>query len=801
MRKGIVILIFMLIIGAAVFFMAKYKESKPNVTEPINDTVNLGNGTDERVKNAIEQLKVNRKEAKLINKSDKSNKKIELIFEGLPNSQIANEILALLKEHNTKASFFISGIQAAEDTETVKSIFNAGHSIGNYTLKAEKNMQDLSESSLIYDFARTNSILYNIIGSEIKLIKCNTTKYTKNILEVSNALKLDKVFDTRFVVDINSFKSLDQAQGYVDKLKKGSIISIKVNELIDKSEYEDLKKDEKPSEDKKPQNNIDKKPSNSIINIVKWLLTAIDSTNYKEMYEELRVANNGEKAVPISQLKTVQRAVSFMFYDIGIEKENIELNALLDTLSNLSARATFFVTAKEIENNQNAIESILESGHDLGIAVLPNSIYDYYEAMNQIISGKNLLKEKFKYDTDLVIQAWSELKDETLEAVSASKMKIVVQDFLATKHDVKIDDIKQAIIDTFPANIKALKRGENLLFKLNYYENKEFLGKFVYGLAVQKTTYPIVSIKEILNNTSYHYSYPVPEEKILSSIKNKIYKGQLPKSNKEAMDIVHDRYIGNIFINDSNKLPGFSDEEIQKIDKTGRIMNDDNAVFLSFDDWGSDIAIDNILYVLRKHNVKASFLVRTNYVESNPSLLRAIALDGHDIASHTHNHLTLSNYTDDDEVYTTLTDKQAKILEDDIVKSFEVLKSIVGDISIKGTPALQTYFRPPTLAVSKAGLFSVFDCGYDYSISGDFSTGDYQASSVDGLLDLLNNGYYSESGHKLLGIQSGSIIVMHMSDDSKYTARALDIYLTQNEQKKDDDPTKFKFARLSDYLK
>ena len=41
---------------------------------------------------------------------------------------------------------------------------------------------------------------------------------------------------------------------------------------------------------------------------------------------------------------------------------------------------------------------------------------------------------------------------------------------------------------------------------------------------------------------------------------------------------------------------------------------------------------------------------------------------------------------------------------------------------------------------------------------------------------------------------------MHMTSGAKYTARALDIMLTENEKRKDDDPLKFYVGRLGDYL-
>ena len=42
--------------------------------------------------------------------------------------------------------------------------------------------------------------------------------------------------------------------------------------------------------------------------------------------------------------------------------------------------------------------------------------------------------------------------------------------------------------------------------------------------------------------------------------------------------------------------------------------------------------------------------------------------------------------------------------------------------------------------------------------------------------------------------------MMHMTTDAKFTPYALDVILTANEKKSDNDPTKFKVGLLSDYL-
>ena len=79
------------------------------------------------------------------------------------------------------------------------------------------------------------------------------------------------------------------------------------------------------------------------------------------------------------------------------------------------------------------------------------------------------------------------------------------------------------------------------------------------------------------------------------------------------------------------------------------------------------------------------------------------------------------------------------------------------------------------------------------------STHDYEAKSVKELKGKLDHGVVREG--KLEPLKPGSVVVMHMQDDSKYTAEAVDLFLTENEKKSDDDPTKYKFAKLSDYLK
>jgi peptidoglycan/xylan/chitin deacetylase (PgdA/CDA1 family) len=110
----------------------------------------------------------------------------------------------------------------------------------------------------------------------------------------------------------------------------------------------------------------------------------------------------------------------------------------------------------------------------------------------------------------------------------------------------------------------------------------------------------------------------------------------------------------------------------------------------------------------------------TENVDKNPNLLRAIAADDHEIASHSDSHVPLA--TSKKGAYHNLTAKETAAMRKDLAKSYQKLNKYVGDVQVGGKKALSLDFRPPTLEVSKKGLEAAFDVGFQYGVSGDVST-------------------------------------------------------------------------------
>ena len=86
---------------------------------------------------------------------DKPN--VSLMFNVYENTEIVEGIVDLLNERGVKATFFVGGCWADDNSETLKKIVGSGHEIGNHgyfhkdhkTLDYEKNKEEIYTTELI----------------------------------------------------------------------------------------------------------------------------------------------------------------------------------------------------------------------------------------------------------------------------------------------------------------------------------------------------------------------------------------------------------------------------------------------------------------------------------------------------------------------------------------------------------------------------------------------------------------------------------------------------------------------------
>lgn len=106
-------------------------------------------------------------------------------------------------------------------------------------------------------------------------------------------------------------------------------------------------------------------------------------------------------------------------------------------------------------------------------------------------------------------------------------------------------------------------------------------------------------------------------------------------------------------------------------------------IALTFDDGPSATTTPQVLDILKKYNVKATFFILGQNVSGNENLLQRIVAEGHEVASHTWDHANL----------VSLSDEQVR---QEMRKTQEVIKNVIGQEP--------TMMRPPYGAVNRSAM-------------------------------------------------------------------------------------------------
>lgn len=669
--------------------------------------------------------------------------KAGLMFYGVCSQKTEEEILSALEQANLNAALFLTAEQAAENQQMVCHFIDAGHEVGVLNDSAAT-----SPTAMVEKLALAGTAIQSYSGVQPTSILM-LEPVDGELPYAAAAAFYEQIYEASQTIDPNRITTQAAADELVSGLYRGQLLAVKLTD-------------------------------SSTAQGVAYLCTAIDAANLNRQTSLLLSQSDAQPEEAVKSIYTIQRAVSFTFSGMGTREE---LDGVLDALSNVQGRGIFFLSREDLETYPQQAQLILDQGHTLGL-LAPNT-GTAEEILEQLLAGEEILRHQLGITGDIPAQSDAGNPGEALlTAAQAGGYPLLSYDLLATRQeDARQTDALAVLEDLLPAQKGFLRRGEIVHFYLGLYQNSDsMLADLVYTMATQRNLYDICPAMEILSSTDSLYVYPVPEEEILPEVKDKIYPGQLDDADIETLS---SRYIGADWVDRASVLPGFTNNEIGQIDTKGTIPNAGNRIFLTFDDWGTDETLTKLLDVLAKHDAKATFFVRTNFIAGNPNLLRAIAAEGHAIGSHTNSHFPLSNSTESATRYTSLTQEQVADLQEDLVTSYRALQSIVGDMQVDGQSPLCRIFRPPTLAMSREGLEAVLDCGFTYIVSGSYSTQDYNAKSAQELFNRLKSN-----------TKDGAVFIMHMSDHSIYTAEAVDLYLTYLET----HPRGYQACRLTDVL-
>lgn len=178
---------------------------------------------------------------------------------------------------------------------------------------------------------------------------------------------------------------------------------------------------------------------------------------------------------------------------------------------------------------------------------------------------------------------------------------------------------------------------------------------------------------------------------------------------------------------------------------------DKKYLAITFDDGPHPKETDEVLDVLKKHDVKATFFIAGKHANWYSKPLIRASKEGHEIGNHTFNHPDISNLSNNQ-------------LEKEILKCEEII--------VKMTGKKPTLFRPPYGSFKKEELAKIAE-KHEYKV--------VLWDHVDAK-DWKNPGANNIANEIINNVENGDIILLH-DYATNNTVEALDIFIPEMQKR------------------
>lgn len=152
-----------------------------------------------------------------------AEKKVAITFDAAWSAEDTDEILAILKEYNAKATIFVLGTWVDNNPDAVKNFFEAGHEIANHS-DTHKLFSKVSREEVIKEIEDCNKKIEAITNEKVKLLRAPSGDYDNKSIEIAESMDMKMI---QWSVDSLDYKKLSVDEMYsrvVTKTENGSII-------------------------------------------------------------------------------------------------------------------------------------------------------------------------------------------------------------------------------------------------------------------------------------------------------------------------------------------------------------------------------------------------------------------------------------------------------------------------------------------------------------------------------------------------------------------------------------------------
>lgn len=150
-------------------------------------------------------------------------KRAAITFDAAWGDETTDGVLDVLEAYGVKASFFFVGDFAEKYPESVRKIANAGHDVGNHSMR-HKDPTKQEYTELCADMSACSELLFALTGKEPKLYRAPSGAYDSDVIDAAESLGMTVVQWDDDSIDWKDISPEKMTERVFSKLSPGSIL-------------------------------------------------------------------------------------------------------------------------------------------------------------------------------------------------------------------------------------------------------------------------------------------------------------------------------------------------------------------------------------------------------------------------------------------------------------------------------------------------------------------------------------------------------------------------------------------------
>lgn len=145
-----------------------------------------------------------------------------------------SSMLAILKKHHVKATFFLEGRWVQKNPELAKMIVDAGHEVGNHSY-THPNMQNLTSAQIRQEIKRTNEVIEATTGEKSRWFAPPSGSFKNEVVKIAAEERLGTVMWSVDTIDWQKPAPDVLISRVMSKIHNGAIVLMHPTEATEKS--------------------------------------------------------------------------------------------------------------------------------------------------------------------------------------------------------------------------------------------------------------------------------------------------------------------------------------------------------------------------------------------------------------------------------------------------------------------------------------------------------------------------------------------------------------------------------------